>query len=901
MEMSGFPNGSLPMKKHLILLAFVCCWLPALRAQQPLDQLISLKTQETLLIDVLYELIDNKAINLSFRNELIPNQTVSVDIQNRPLRELLDQLLLNTSLSYKLLGDQILLVAKARELPLSFFTVSGFIEDDASGERLIGASIFDLNSKRGAVSNEYGFFSISLPAGEVSLRTSYLGYQSTEQSFTLAENSLLKIGLSGSITLNEVIIYARDSSANPIGGLATGNFIGLRETNLLPSLAGEPDVLRTAHLLPGVTTGADGAEGIQVRGGDAGQNLVLLDGVPVYYVNHAIGLFSIFNSNAVHSAQLLRGGFPARYGGRLSSVLDIRMKEGNQQRFHATAGLGLLSSRFMLEGPIKRNRSSFLLAGRWSFVHPFLKPQSQKFKERRGTSGLTDYRFYDLNAKFNYSFSNKDRVFLSFYRGKDRYDDLTTDLTLLTVIDQAGELLDVLYGQSYGEGFNWGNTVGSLRWNHLFSDQLFANFSLTYSRLDQESFYNLEDIITTPRFNQIDSTIVQGLFRSGIEDIGGKADWQWMAKPDLQVRFGLGANRRIFKPGALIVNQAVSAENAFQNNSVNTIELSTYLEAQGIWGKRWDWNGGLHLAWWHVRSRNHLSIQPRLSLNYEVNTQLKLNASLSRMVQNMHFLRNTTVNLPTEIWVPSTDQIKPAEALQGGLGVRYELSKTWRLQADAYYKQLNQLLTFKEGVEGFRNWEDNVTTGEGEAYGAELQLSKVEGRLTGWLSYTYARSLRQFTALNLDRVYPFRYDRPHNFKIAAVYRLIKGWYFSANWGYSTGFALTLPLVKFTPIIPGENPPNGGFPVAIDPIAKNNIRMPAYHRLDINLHHEWDGKKGVKHQFNIGVYNVYNRNNPLYYDIRRFLVNQQGKLTTQYSFVEVQLAPILPILSYQLKF
>jgi hypothetical protein len=443
--------------------------------------------------------------------------------------------------------------------------------------------------------------------------------------------------------------------------------------------------------------------------------------------------------------------------------------------------------------------------------------------------------------------------------------------------------------------------VGSLRWNHLFSDQVFANFSFTYSRLDQESFYNLEDVVNAPRFNQIDTTLVQGLFRSGIEDIGTKVDLQWIANPRLQLRFGLGANRRIFKPGALIVNQALSTENPFQNNSVNTTELSAYLEGQGAFGERWTWNSGLHFAWWYVRSRGHLSLQPRLSLNYELNKQLQINASVSRMVQNMHFLRNTTVNLPTEIWVPSTDQIEPANALQGGFGVRYELSETWRLQADAYYKRLNQLLTFKEGVEGFRNWEENVAQGQGEAYGAELQLSRVKGRLTGWLSYTYARSLRQFAELNLDRVYPFRYDRPHNLKIAAVYSLMKGWYFSANWSYSSGFALTLPLVKFTPVLAGENPPNGGFPLAIDPIAKNNIRMPIDHRLDINLHHEWEGKKGWKQEFNIGVYNAYNRNNPLYYDIRRFLVVSDGKTSTQYSFVEVQLAPILPILAYRLKF
>ena len=733
------------------------------------------------------------------------------------------------------------------------------------------------------------------------MRVSYLGYESVELSLNLTENQLFKLPLKGSVSLNEIVVYPRDTSANPIGGLATGEFIGLRETQLLPSLAGEPDVIRTALLLPGVTSGADGAEGMQVRGGDAGQNLVLLDGVPVYYVNHGIGLFSIFNTNIVRSAQLFRAGFPARYGGRLSSVLDIRTKEGNLQRLSGTAEAGLLSTRFSLEGPLVKDKSSFLVSGRWSFVHLLLEEQSRRYKQQRGRNGSTDYRFYDLNAKFNYSFSTRNRVFLSLYRGRDSYDDLTETTSFLTVGDGNDDPQLFQLNQSYGEGLNWVNTVGSLRWNHLFSDQLFANFSFTYSRLDQESFYNLEDELANLTVGQRDSTQLQGLFKSGIEDLGLKADWQLILSPRQQFRFGLGANRRIFNPGALIVDEPFSGEDAFQNNTINTTEFSAYLEGQGKLGGNWEWNAGLHSTLWYVRSKGHPSLQPRLSLSYEPSKDCSFSASVSRMVQNLHFLRNTTVNLPTEIWVPSTDQIEPAEAWMGNLGYRRELNPRWELKMDLYYKKMNRILAFLEGTEGFEDWEENVAAGVGESYGAEWELRKRQGRLTGWVSYTLSRATRQFDELNLGRVYPYRYDRLHNLQMAAIFKLSPTVHISATWGYASGFAITLPLVKFTSLVPGQVIPPGGIPEVLDPERKNNVRMPDYHRLDLNMHFEWQGKGRLKHHLNLGVYNAYNRNNPLYYDIRRFLVNQQGVLLARYQFVEVQLAPILPILSYQMSF
>lgn len=889
------------MKKRLLILGLLLTGCTLVWGQEMLRQKVDLEIRNATFQEVLYQLIEKEGAKISFRNELLPAGQYTFAIQQQPLRYVLDEILTGTDLIYRPIGEQVILVPRPAERIDQYHTISGFVTDAATGESLIGANIIDLYSQQGTVSNEYGFFSLSLPNGWVDVRISYLGYENAQISLQLTENKLYKLPLEGSITLNEVVVYPRDTSANPIGGLATGELIGLRETQMLPSLAGEPDVLRTALLLPGVTSGPDGAEGLQIRGGDAGQNLVLLDGVPVYYVNHGIGLFSIFNSSTVRSAQLFRAGFPARYGGRLSSVLDIRTKEGNIQNTAGTVEAGLLTTRFSLEGPIVKDKSSFLLSGRWSFVHLLLEEQSRRYKRQRGRDGATDYRFYDINAKLNYAFSARDRVFFSLYRGRDTYDDLTTSTNELNVRNANGEPQLYQLDQSYGEGLNWRNTVGSLRWNHLFSDQLFANFSLTYSRLDQESFYKLDDLLVNQTTGQEEELRVQGLFQSGIEDVGLKADWQLIVNPRQQFRFGLGANRRIFRPGALIVDEPFDGEEAFKNNSINTTELNAYLEGQGKISNYWEWNAGLHTAWWYVRSKGHPSLQPRLSISYDPDSPWSFSASASRMVQNLHFLRNTTVNLPTEIWVPSTDRIEPAEALMGNLGYRYELNPSWELKGDFYYKKMNRILAFLEGTEGFEDWEENVASGHGEAYGAEWQLRKRQGKLTGWLSYTLSRSIRQFEELNIGRVYPFRYDRRHNVQVAGILQISSKVHISATWQYASGFALTLPLVKFTSLLPGQIIPVDGLPEVLDPESKNNIRMPAYHRLDLNVHYEWQKGETFRHRLNVGVYNAYNRNNPLYYDVRRFLINQQGVLFTGYQFVEVQLTPILPIISYQLAF
>lgn len=885
------------MKKQFILLTFLFYVIPVV-SQQSLDQLVDLQIANQTISEALYQLIDEQGIKLSFRNEILPTDLITIKLIQIPLHTALDQLLKNADLSYRLVGKQILIYFKPKPVPKVNYTISGFVSDFSTGEHLIGANIVDQQSHRGTVSNEYGFFSLTLPAGSIQIGISYLGYQIWDKKIELQSSLQIEAELNSSITLQEVVVYAQDNLGNPIGGLATGIQIGLRETQLLTSLAGEPDIVRTALLSPGVTSGAGGAEGLQVRGSGAGQNLVLLDGVPVYYVNHAIGLFSTFNSSAIRSAQLLRGGFPARYGGRLSSVLDVRMKEGNDQKSEVSTELGLLAARFSMEGPIIRGQSSYFLSGRWSFVHGFLRPLSQKFKREDNKDGITDYRFNDFNLKINHRFSNKDRIFLSLFRGQDAYEDLT-----ISHIEFApGAIFHDVLDKHHEEGINWNNTVGALRWNHVFNDQLFANFRLSYSELDLSSSFKQLDIETELNFETIDTFVNRGLYQSGIKDIGLQADWHFFPKPQQEYRFGIGVNQRTFRPVALISENTLE-DLPFNNNRIFSNELSTYVENLGAWKNKWRYNIGMHLSSWFVRGKGYVSIQPRLSMEYLVKSQSFVKFSISRMVQYLHLLNNTAAGLPTEIWVPSTEKIGPAKALIGSIGYKINFRDKYRFEIESYYKKMNNLLTFNEGQETFKNWETNVSQGQGESYGTELMFSKNQEKLTGWVSYTLSRSVRQYKAINLGRVYPFKYDRPHNVKVALIYRLRPNIYFSSNWTYSSGFAFTLPLIKFTIGQPGSFIPSDLNPEVSTADAKNNFRMPAYHQLDANFHFEWSSQNNVlKHQLNLGIYNAYNRNNPLYYDVR--LIEKSDPifgLVQNYSFVEVQLTPILPSLSYQLKF
>lgn len=865
-------------------------------AQTVTEQKISLSHQNQTIETILFSLIDDANIPLSFSSEILPNKKVTIEVKNETITVILDKLLQGTTIDYNFIANQIVLFKKK---PRRKFTISGFLEDAETGERLIGASVFDRISYTGTTSNEYGFYSLTLPAGETEIGFSYLGYQSQLRQVNLRSDYTIHLALKSSVTLTEVLVISNDSLTEGSDRGASTHSINVSDIEHLPTLVGESDLIRTTQLFPGVQTGTDGVGGVYVRGGNASHNLIMIDGVPVYNVAHAAGIFSIFNTSAVRSAKLLKGGFPARYGGRLSSVLDVRTKEGNKKELKGRLDVGLVTSRLTLEGPIEKDKSSYFISGRLSYLDWYLKPYTMGLKEDNGEIGFTSYNFYDLNAKINYALSEKDRIYLSFYGGGDDFLDHGSSFNNFSIQTNEGVQL-YRYKGSRSDAINWGNKVGAFRWNHLFGKKLFANATATYSRLDVNLNYLNSDSLKLLDTGDLELGLLDvGRYQSSIEDIGGKIDFDWIPSTAHYFRFGAEFTRHLFKPGALVYDESSADANdggEISNAPINSSEYVVYVEDEMNVNAALTLNLGLRATNLNVHGQNYFSFQPRASLYWQANANLGFKASYSEMTQYLHLLSNSRIGLPTDLWVPSTHNIKPQQSWQVVGGVDLKLGKAYHLSLEGYYKDMDNLLSYSEGAIFLNDWEENVTSGEGRAYGMEMFLQKTKGKTTGWLAYSLSWSDRQFENINFGRRFPFRYDRRHDLKLAVRHEFNTWFEMTANWVLSSGFMFNLPISKYYfPISDGSEV----VPV-IDYEEKNNRRMPIYHRLDIGFNFRINGPR-IKHKISVGAYNLYNRSNPLYYDLKTTYLNENNRIVEEKQRVGVFLFPILPSLNYSLKF
>ncbi|MEL6864760.1 MAG: TonB-dependent receptor [Bacteroidota bacterium] len=867
-------------------------------AQVDLQKEIDFAVSSLSLQEAIYALSEVAGYNISFTNNILPkDHSISLQFEASPLEMVLEALLKDLDIGYELVGTQIVLVRRMR--PRRKFIISGYIKDARTGEKLIAANIYDPKTGKGTTSNNYGFYSIVQLEGPVELIFSYLGYQAVRKKIDLSTSLRLDIDLSASLTLTEVLVVAEDSIYVELGDISTEQIIP-QQYETLPALGGEVDVIRLSHLLPGVQTGADGVGGIHIRGGSADQNLVLLDGVPVYNPTHMIGVFSVFNSSTVSSAQLIKGSFPAHYGGRLSSILDVRTKEGNKKQYGGELTLGMTSARLSVEGPIKRDTSSFIFSARKSFVNGFIRPVSRLIKEDRGQSGESTYSFYDLNAKLSWALSSRDELFLSFYRGEDDYSNDTKTI-----------FSDVPSGYSYQEqveqDLRWGNTLANLRWNRIFGSRLFADMNLSYSRYDFESkdLYEYQDtIVNLLGFREF--RIAQ--FTSKIEDISARIDVDFIPSPNHYLRFGMGLIRHSFRPGvaglsgnaALTVAEITSIVqflSSLDNATIETLEADIYVEDDIKIGRKWRIKPGLRLSGLQVQEELYNQLEPRLALAFSPNRKWSLKSSFSLMSQYLHLLTTSGIGLPNDLWVPSTARIRPQRSWQAVFGIDYRMADLFDLNLEAYYKKMDQVITFQEGGSisfiNADNWENNVTVGQGWSYGTELALTKSKGKTTGSINYTLSWSNRQFDEINLGRKFPFRYDRRHNVKILLVHRLNKGWQLTGNWVYGTGIATTLPISEYIFTLPSFFPEQP----ALNFGEKNSLRLPANHRLDVGVHRQF--VRGIwQHKLSFGVYNLYNRQNPLYYRLSR---DNQNPLTPGESlYKQATLLPILPYISYNIR-
>ena len=777
-------------------------------------------------------------------------------------------------------------------------TISGYVREAGSKEALIGATVLDTVTHAGILTNEYGFFSLSLPEGSHTLVISYTGYEKVRETINLTADKAVSFDLREEYELDVVEITAEEEEQIHQVNRMSSHRISMDKVKSLPVLMGERDVLKTIQLLPGIQSGSEGSSGLYVRGGGADQNLILMDGVPIYNASHLFGFVSVFNGDAINYAEIIKGGFPARYGGRLSSVLDIRMKEGSMEKFKGEVSIGLISGKIKIEGPIIKDKTSFIVSARRTWVDLLTIP-FQKIANKRNNTGdvLTLYHFYDLNAKINHKFSDNSRLFLSGYLGDDKFS--YTDKYDYEFNGQTQKEL-------YKDHLKWGNKMASLRWNKIFSPKLFSNTTLTYTnyRFQLGSYY-LSD-----RERKDPANLEEFEFKStsNIEDWGGKIDFDFFPSSKHHIRFGAGYTYHTYKPTVFQVKTTegtTTTGETIGEQAVFASEGSVYIEDDMQIGTRLKINPGLHVSAFYVNKELYHSFQPRFSARFLLDEKSSVKASYSRMTQYVHLLTTPGIGLPSDLWVPSTKKILPENSHQVAVGYARTLPKGFQLSVEAYYKEMENLLEYEEGASFFnssQNWEDRMEVGKGWSYGGEVLLERTKGKTTGWIGYTLSWTNRQFDNLNFGEKYAYRYDRRHDVGIAITHKFNKKVDIGAVYVYGTGNAVTLGLERYASLggtlFNGYDPYGGsvgnGFNNITHIAERNNYRMPAYHRLDlaVNLHKKI---KWGERTWSFGVYNAYNRQNPFMLLLREDPFNGSTKLK------QLSLIPILPYATFSFKF
>ncbi len=759
-------------------------------------------------------------------------------------------------------------------------TISGYLRDASNGETLIGANVYVKELATGSNSNEYGFYSISIPQGKYTIEYSYLGFETIRLDIELNENLKKDINFqTEGIAIEEIVITGEAENSNVSDVEMSANKLDIATIQKMPTLLGEVEVLRSIQLLPGVSSVGEGASGFNVRGGSIDQNLVLLDEAPVYNSSHLFGFFSVFNPDAVKDVKLLKGGIPSRYGGRLSSILDVRMKEGNNQKFALKGGVGAIFSRLSVEAPIVKDKSSFIFAARRSYIDVLAKPFLQ--------DGLEDSKlnFYDLTLKTNYKFGEKDRVFLSGYLGRDNF------------------------GFGDAAGFNWGNKTLTLRWNHLFSEKLFSNLTLYASDYDYKISFGDDSA------NRFD-------WNAKIVNYSAKPEFSLFLSPNNTVRFGGQGIVYRFEPGnAIGVSEGETLDISVDNKYA--IEGALFVENELDLGENVTMNYGLRWSYFNytgeglgyefgdpldvgrrrpvVESTNfdqwesiqtYNNLEPRLSLKYQLSNDKSIKASFNRMTQYIHLISNTTASTPVDVWQPSTNNLKPQQADQVALGYFQNFKdNTYELTTEVYYKKYTNLLDYIDGADILLNelLEGDLLAGEGRSYGLELMLKKNKGAFTGWASYTLARSERKIEGINNNTWYPSRYDQTHNLSLTGFYEANDRWTFSANFVMISGTPTTFPTNRY--IQQGYVIPNNSLE------SRNNVRIPLYHRLDISA--TLQGKKNPQRRWQgewvFSIYNLYSKRNPFSIFFR------QGNANVTEAIRLSVIGNFIPSVSYNFKF
>lgn len=795
------------------------------------------------------------------------------------------------------------------------FTISGYVKDLSSGESSIGASVYIKELMKGANTNQYGFYSITVEKGDYHLVVSYVGYQNFVKEIKLDKDIRLNVELtSADVNLKEIEVSSEKTDKNVSSTTVGSVKLDMEEIKKIPAFLGEVDILKTIQLLPGVKSSGDGNTGFYVRGGGPDQNLILLDEAVVYNASHLLGFFSVFNGDAVKSINLIKGGMPAQYGGRLASVLDISMKEGNNKQYHAEGGIGLISSRFTIQGPIKKDTGSFIVSARRTYIDALAKP----FAKPGSSLKNSGYYFYDFNAKVNYRLSDKDRLFMSGYFGRD----------VMKFQDKAAQ---------FKLNIGWGNGTGVIRWNHLFSNKLFMNVSGIFSD------YNFS-------FGAEQTGFEFKLF-SGIRDWNAKVDFGYFPTVRHEIKFGANYVFHTFTPTSV---SARSGETVFDFGKVKkdkAHEAAVYVSDDFDVTDKFRIHAGLRYSYFqqigpfdrylkdpisgqttsviHYRSNEKVQeyggLEPRFTARYTLNSKSSLKASYTYNLQYLHLASLSAVTLPTDTWVPCSELVRPQKGTQYSIGYfRNFKDNTYETSVEVYYKDLKNQIEYKDGSLPSNDVNDNAdnqfTFGKGQSYGAEFFVKKRLGKFSGWVGYTLSYTKRTFADLNRGKTFYAKYDRRHDASLVMSYDLNKKWTFSAIWVYGTGNAITVPVSYY--FIDGNFVTEYG--------DRNAFRMPAYHRLDFSAtwtpdrakhikrktgrltkRYEREGKdvsaivvpkkwtKDYESSWNFSVFNVYNRHNPyiVYFASEGSLAGGDYKAKAK----QIYLFPILPSVTWNFKF
>lgn len=857
------------------LLLFICLTVKA--------QKISVSIPATSLEAALKLLERESHIPISYELTRVKDIQVKARVYKEvPVETILKDLLKGTSLDFKQKSGNILIT------PRIVKTISGFVEDAASGEKLIGVSL--ILPDAGTTTNNYGFYSLTLPDDSLRIKISYIGYQQLD-TVILNNNTRINFRLrTASTQLTEIVISGSPVTRIQESSQMSSINLPVSQVRSLPRLAGEPDLLKALQLMPGVKQGTEGTSALLIRGGTPDQNLILLDGAPLYNPSHLLGIFSTFNTSVLKDVTLYKGAFPARYGGRLSSVVDVSTKDGNMNEVHGDFSIGLLSTQLTIEGPLKKGKTSFVVSGRRSYPDLIASPIVKNAED-----GPEKFRvfFYDMNAKIHHRFSDKDQLYLSFYTGRDK-------LRILDRYVYSDEIAKESYSISDLD-LQWGNLTGTLRWNHVFSPKLFSNTMLIGS-----SYKFNTHVYDEEKFeNELNTSNLK--LNSGIKDFGVKTDFDFRPSPAHSIRMGGAYMYRVFTPGVFrmkqTIGETVTLDSANNNRNINGTEADLYAEDDWQITRRLKFNAGLHWSAFMVQDQFYHSLQPRTSLRLLLPGDWALKASYTHMTQYIHLLANNSISLPTDLWVPATKKIKPQQADQYALGIARNLFRDkFEFSAEVYYKRMKNVIEYREGADYLTNskgdtWQEQVAAGEGESYGAELLLQKKTGRLTGWMGYTWAVANRNIPAVNSGRTFPYKYDRRHDFHIVAIYKLRKNIELSGTWTYQSAAPFTLPIARYE----GTGAPDNGYVnywmSNVDYInSRNNVRITAYHRLDASISFIKQKKNGNIRTWNISLLNVYNRMNPIFYSVDRYSAN-----SASVSISGTTVVPFVPGFSYSLKF